>query len=225
MSEESTTPTPKLAAALVKAQSAAGNVKPDAKNQHQGFSYASAEAIIAEARKALNGAGLAFTLAGYRVFSPDPESAPATVYKRQGGEETHPIWLLDATYLLAHESGEMLRVEQAGTPIVPGPGRPVDKALNAALTTSHKYALIQLLALPRSDGEVCSRDDEGSRSGTHSGKAGPFPNKFAAPCVHCSDTVEPGDGRSKKDDAGKWVTIHDACLEVVERKRAERGAA
>ena len=45
-------------------------------------------------------------------------------------------------------------------PVVPGKGRPLDKALSAALTTGLSYWLRDLFLLPRVDGnEVDSRDD------------------------------------------------------------------
>ena len=47
-----------LYAALAGAQAIAGSVAKDARNPHHGYSYASAEAVIQEARTALSSAGL-----------------------------------------------------------------------------------------------------------------------------------------------------------------------
>lgn len=208
---------PSLAAAIVQAQAASRPVKPDGKH-HQGYKYASAEAVVTEARRALNEAGLALVLMSQSSHVPEGSDAPSIIYHRKGQDpEEHALWLLDLEYALIHESGEMLCVVLTGVPVVPGPGRPPDRALSAALTAAHKYALIHLLALPRNDGEVSDRNDEGARSSRRSTatKGGLRTNKHPGTCVDCKETVEPEDGFIRRDeDLDEWRTIHATCLKA-----------
>lgn len=129
-----------LAAALVKAQLAADAVGKGSTNAHMKYKYASAEAMLAEGREALAGAGLALLQKGWEV------SADRSMVLVQ--------------YLLLHESGESLEWA-AGTSVVPGPGRPQDKSEAAALTYSIAYTIRGLLLLPRVDdtASVDARDD------------------------------------------------------------------
>lgn len=132
-----------LAAAIVRAQREAKAVKKDSHNHWHKYQYASGEDVIAGAREALAGAGLAFVVVRYQI------------------EHLEPHDVLSATYALIHESGERMEVASS-TPIIPEKGRPADKALAAAKTYDLAYAMRGVLALPRVDGEdVDQRDDRG----------------------------------------------------------------
>lgn len=138
-------------AALVKAQQSIDFVSKDAVNQHHRYAYASAEAIYAAARAALHSAGLAFSRSHTQV---DMASTPP---------------MLLSVYTLSHESGAHMRCQPSGQPwpIIEGNGRPLDKALAGALTTSMAYALRDLLLIPKEDeAEVDRRDDTAHRAGT-----------------------------------------------------------
>lgn len=130
-----------LSAALVDAQRRAEAVEKTAQNSFHRYAYASSEAVIQVARRALGEAGLAVS-AHYAV------------------EHLEPHEMLAATYVLDHLSGES-RSYSSSTPIIPEKGRPADKALAAAKTYDLAYFLRALLLLPRVEegAEVDARDD------------------------------------------------------------------
>jgi hypothetical protein len=130
-----------LAAALVKAQLAAEAVGKDKANAFHKYKYASAEAMLAEGREAITGAGLALFQLGWVVSA---DLAKMTVHY----------------LLLEHTSGENVSWD-AETSIIPDKGRPQDKAEAAALTYSIAYTIRGLLLLPRVDesASVDTRDD------------------------------------------------------------------
>lgn len=121
-----------LASALAKAQGAAQAVGKDATNEHHRYAYASAEAIIDEARSALSSHGLAVSQLSSAL--------------RQVGQHL----VLRTEYLLQHEAGGRLRWGRDWF-VIEGKGRPFDRASAAALTSSLAYALRDLLLLPRDD--------------------------------------------------------------------------
>lgn len=139
--------TTSLAAALVLAQANARAVGLDAKNNHHGYRYASAEGIIMEARGALASAGLALLTLGWDF------DGSAT----SGGA----IGRVIVRYELVHTSGES-KAFQSSSPVVPERGRPADKAEAGALTTNLGYLLRGLLLLPRDD-EAASMDQRDDR--------------------------------------------------------------
>ena len=122
----------KLFTALVAAQKNARAVGLDAKNQHQGYRYASAESIVEEGRTALTLAGLCLLTTAVDV---NAVAAPPIV---------------TATMVLAHESGESLQIVRQW-PAIEQKGRPLDKAIAGALTSGLGYAIRDLLLLPRDD--------------------------------------------------------------------------
>jgi hypothetical protein len=139
----------KLATALIAAQKTAKAVGKDAENTFHHYAYASAEAVIAEARSALSGAGLAVVTASWHAMA-----SPA-------GES------LAVTYLLIHDSGESMSFVTE-TAVVPEKGRPLDKAQATALTYSLSYFLRGLLLLPRVEEgtDADQRDDRGTPART-----------------------------------------------------------
>lgn len=136
------TPKNNIAGALLKAQQAIESVKKDATNSFHRYNYTSAEEMIAACRKALHDAGLVPTRATWGV-------------DKSIGEFGSVV----STMTLMHvESGD--RIDAPITwPIVPEKGRPMDKAIAAALTTSLSYWLRDLLMLPREEEGMDSRDD------------------------------------------------------------------
>lgn len=143
-SEEIAPPAVALARALVAAQKAGQAVGKSLKHEHHGYSYASTEAIIEEARGALAAHGLAFAPTSYRV--------------RYETEPRPPTLLCE--YELMHELGETRRYDSE-TPIIEGKGRPLDKAVATAKTYDLGYQLRGLLLLPRVEegAEPDRRDD------------------------------------------------------------------
>lgn len=149
-------PGPKVCAALVKAQKTAKAVGKDARNSHHGYSYASSEAIIEEARAALAEAELAvFPVCHDR----DPNKPDHSWIGEGDGAFIDAPRRVKTIYLLIHESGETMRFESTA-PVIPEKGRPEDKAEFGARTENLAYALRDLLLLPRVDVETPSgRDD------------------------------------------------------------------
>lgn len=146
--------------ALVAAQRAAMAVGKDAENTYHKYKYASAEAVIAEARQALNGAGLALTLLSWGRHLP------------VAGD--HPHTRIEVHYRLLHEEGVALDLS-ASSYVIPEKGRPADKAEAGALTTNLSYVLRTLLLLPREDEGTSpdTRDDRNYEPGRLSPRGAP----------------------------------------------------
>ena len=136
----------KVAAALLVAQRSLKNVAKGSENKFHNYKYAGAEDVLTEARSHLHEAGLMVLRDSAKVIE----------------DEGTPV--LHSVFLVVHESGEAIVLDQE-FPVVPGNGRPMDKAVAASLTTSMSYFLRDLLLIPRVDGEeVDTRDD---RTYTH----------------------------------------------------------
>ena len=134
MPTKQTDPQAALAAALNKAQGAAGAVSKGSRNNFHKYKYASAEALIEEGRSALHGAGLALV----------PDSQSIELGTGDG------LSVLKRTYTLIHSGGGSLTMSQEW-PIIPEKGRPMDKAVASAVTASLGYFLRDLLLMPRVD--------------------------------------------------------------------------
>lgn len=134
-----------LAAALLMAQAQMRNgVAKDARVDYgKGYDYVSAEQMIGAARAALHLAELTVHRA----------------WQYQQATDTNPPMAL-STFQVQHSSGARLTFEALPWPIIEQNGRPLDKALAGALTTSMSYFLRDLLLIPKLDGEeVDKRDD------------------------------------------------------------------
>lgn len=136
-----------LVAALRAAQSELESIEKKSKNTHHGYKYASAESVISECRDALNRNGLVPTCTGWETYraADDPETPR-----------------LKVCYRLDHVDSNDARVYTVSTPVVPGSGRPVDKAEAAALTMNLAYWYRGILMVAREDAAVPgvdSRDD------------------------------------------------------------------
>lgn len=144
------TPRGGLAKALAAAVKACHSVQKDSQNSFHRYAYASADAIIAEAREALASAELALL----------PVEATLDGTERDGPDRFE----LRRTFLLVHSSGESAPLH-VRWPVVPDKGRPLDKATAAADTLSLSYLLRDLLLMPRVDpaDDVSARDDRQQR--------------------------------------------------------------
>lgn len=131
-----------LAKALAKAQEKAKAVPHDSQNDYHKYWYTSAEAVIGEAKQALAGCGLAIL--------------PLSQELAASGERVD----LHRTFVLLHESGEERTIFVA-VPVIPERGRPLDKAVAGASTTSLSYLLRDLLLMPRvdPDDDLAGRED------------------------------------------------------------------
>ena len=134
----------KMAAAVLMAQSDLRSVAKDATNAHHKYAYVSSEAMIGAARASLHRAGLVLMRTGWQFVD--------------GNDQRPSLVLCD--YVLMHTSGEIMKFESLPWPVIEQNGRPLDKALAGALTTSMSYFLRDLLLIPKLDGdEVDQRDD------------------------------------------------------------------
>ena len=147
-----------LASALSRAQDKCRAAYHDRRNTHHAYNYASAEAVLLAAQDALDGCGLAVDPLGWRI-----EVVPNTDWA-----------LLRRRFQLLHESGEEREPVEVQWPILPDKGRPLDKALGAALTEALAYYYRDLLRMPRvkPDDTVAGRDDT-SRGATAPAPASP----------------------------------------------------
>jgi hypothetical protein len=208
-----------FATALVKAQTAARSVEKDSSNSFHRYKYASAEAIIDEARSALVAAGIACLSTGWN-FVP---TAAEHVRPREGKEgKPAPVVVgrVFVQYMVLHESGEWMQFE-ASTPVIPESGRPEDKAEATALTYNAGYFLRGLLMLPRVEegSQVDDRHDRpqpASKAANGNGYGSPPP---AAPPP---DVEQP---RARFIEVGKTGTMADyrkLCIEVSKMSDAAK---
>ena len=141
-----------VAAALVMAQARMKAVgKDETVDYGKKYAYVSAEAMIGACREALNSSGLALVRSGVRFVE---------------GNETRAD-MVACEYQLIHASGEMLAFVDVPWFVIEMNGRPIDKALAGALTTSMSYFLRDLLLVPKCDEqEIDKRDDSKHEAGT-----------------------------------------------------------
>ena len=133
-----------MATALLMAQSTMRGVSKDATNSHHRYEYVSAEQMIGAARSALHSAELSLVRTAWHFID---------------GNDARPSLVL-CDYTLLHSSGERMDFAGLPWPVIEQNGRPLDKALAGALTTSLSYFLRDLLLIPKVDGEeVDKRDD------------------------------------------------------------------
>jgi len=142
----STTGRNSMATALLAAQSRLQNgVAKDARVEYgKGYDYVSAEQMISAARAALHAADLTLVRTAWQFVD--------------GTDARPPLVLCD--YNLMHGSGEVMQFAGLPWPIIEQNGRPLDKALAGALTTSLAYFLRDLLMVPKVDGEEVDRRDD-----------------------------------------------------------------
>lgn len=131
--------------ALAKAQQQVQGVVKAARNEWHKYSYASAEAMLREAKESMADCGLS-------IFRVDMRSVPF--------HDFDGVLLLEAVFRVAHESGQFFDIESC-LPFQLEKGRPWDKAMLGAQTTMLSYAVRDLLMMPRvsEDEDVSARND------------------------------------------------------------------
>lgn len=131
-----------LAQRLMDAQKALPSVGLDSYNQHHKYKYTSSEAMIGACRAALHLNGLVLRRGGWTYDGTQEGGLVKSNFHLCCGE-TAECYLDEITWVA-----------------VPGPGRPIDKAIASALTASLGYYLRDLLLVPREDeAEMDKRDD------------------------------------------------------------------
>jgi len=135
---------PELAAALVRSQGRIRDLPLDGENRHHGYSYVTAESIISAARFALVLEGLVLVEMGQRFEILDAE-----------------LGVLTTERMLVHTSGATMPIPTRSWPVIPGRGRPWDKAIAGASTAALGYSLRGLLLIARGagDADMDRRDD------------------------------------------------------------------
>ena len=138
--------TAEITKALIEAQAGLGGLQKLGKNKHHNYDFVSTEQMVAETRGLLRNAGLVCAPVGHRLEVFDG-IAPGVLCN------------LRTEWLLSHSSGETLALSY-DMPIVPGKGRPLDKAYSASASQALNYLLRDLLLMPRGEREsIDSRDD------------------------------------------------------------------
>jgi len=204
---------PELAAAIVRAQREARAVEKTAKHEHHRYWYVSADTMIAEGREALCIAGLALMTCGWRFVAME---SPAV------GEDVAGRVVVD--YRLVHESGAMVEWTSSSF-VIPGKGRPQDKAEMGAITENLSYTIRGLLMLPRVD-EGASVETR--RDADFEPRRGPRDEGRPAPERQERDEPPPSGRREApreqpKGDEGPIDTAHLALAAELKRKIAGVG--
>lgn len=123
-----------LFSALALAQDRVKNAAKDGYNPHHKYNYASTESLLSAAKVACEGTGLSVRPKSYRL--------------RKEGDG----FVVTRVVSIAHSSGEE-DLSEIDWPVVPDKGRPLDKALASALTSSLGYLVRDLFQIPRSEEE------------------------------------------------------------------------
>lgn len=155
---------PAIASAIAMAQGLMQRVGHDGKNQHHGYRYTSAEAVIEAAIEPMKKAGLGLVQCGWEPLPPrcdtwfDVSDKGEQLEQRVSGPAR-----IEIRYMLVHESGVAWWMPPVTMPVLPEKGRPMDKAEATALTYSLGYVLRGLLKIPRTDDadDLDQRDDRG----------------------------------------------------------------
>ena len=193
---------PSLQAALVAASADVQSPDKDGRNDHHRYDYTTAEAMLDTVRRAMHPHGLTVRMG-------------AVSY----GEPVGDAWPVSIEFVLAWEGG----VEQVSAwtfPAIPGRGRPLDKAVNAALTNATSYYLRGLLSVPRGLGPaVDDRDDRQYEPG----KA-PAPAELP-PFVRARKAIASAGARDRTeaDAIATWAT--EGQVRAVASLEHDEGAA
>jgi hypothetical protein len=143
---------------------ACSNVKrlgKDGHNEGQHYDYTSAEAIIEYSGKLLADAGVVAVRTTYEIGEMIKDRAPDKVWNEKvtPGQETY-MRIVTSTFRVTHaETGETEFCVHP-FPAVLSAGKPWDKAIAGALTTSLSYFLRDLLRIPRADGDTMDQRDD-----------------------------------------------------------------
>jgi hypothetical protein len=129
-----------LFAALLEAQRAIGSVGKDSRNDFHKYRYVSAEAMISACRAALSDGGLTVRRRSWELTS----------------DGLFVVSKFEIAYALTGES----TVDTVPWAIVVEKGKPADKALASALTTSLSYWLRDLLLLPREEEDAMDQRND-----------------------------------------------------------------
>lgn len=203
-----------LAAALVAAQNEAQTLKRDAKNQHQGYRYASADQVFDLGRELLSRHGLAWS----RLRS---EVRPPALVVSDIGSQSY-VGDVVIHWTLFHEGGATID-GSATYPVIAAKSRPHDKATAASVTYGCGQIITGLLCWDRED-EKNSVDRRGD--GKPEAEKGAEPRK-RKPDIEPAAAPEPADSarrraRSLAVELGllRGCPPNDVWVEAAHRSRA-----
>lgn len=185
-----------LYAKLLIAQGMVEQAEKNSVNQHQNYKYASADALVAIGKYALQAAGLSLVRTHWAI-RPDSELLRSS--NSNGREVVVRPGVVSAKYLLLDgDSGEKLELENEA-PYVPGAGRGEDKAVFASLTELYGYMMLGILCIERVDApNVSGRNDDDRTVDTMNGGRPPQRQQQAPPPRRDDDRPPPRD----RDDLG-----------------------
>ncbi len=193
-----------LFAALAKAQQAAATVGKDAKNTQRGYNYASAEAMVRAARKAMEDTGLAVL----STWTQTPAELP------EGGDIGNQFACATVIehFVITHADGGYIR-GRAEIDAIASRARPYDKAVAAAATYMHGFVLRHLLNLDRAE--------EGEAAVDQRGEEGFTPNRRARqqPPREGSRKVTPAESPARKPPRNKAWQAGQALFGKVASRR------
>ncbi len=210
---------PKVAMGIVVAQKATGDVPRTGSGD--GGSYAQADDIIAEGRRALNAGDLALLPISCEVQRWPQERAVLTP---QGEVAADPPELgIIMTYALVHSSGESVQLYSAA-PVMIEAQRPPDWALSAARTSDLALTYRALMGISRTDqgegrygGEA--RGNNGQRQRQQSKPQAPANGQ--RPPAPPARGVAPSTAEMGRD-AEEWEELRKRLLNATERLGPER---
>lgn len=192
-----------LAGALALAQQKCKPARKDGRNSHHGYRYATADAIIAEAKAALAETGLALI------------PSEVALNRTESGLE------LFRRFTLVHVSGQSMPI-QCAWPVEVDRGRPLDKATAAAATTSLSYMLRDLLMIPRQmpEGDMDSRSDVKPAVSARAAK------EQAAQAVKEQPTVPPAAGEKPitQEQVTRLGQLRSQLFEVLKTRDEDKAA-
>lgn len=196
-----------LFAALARATARAERVGMDRTNREFDYRYASAEAIFAVARTALAAEGLTVIIVSHRLVV--HEEALRHDLGRARGQDYYPgTGTLLRTAMISHASGAWLEVDHEW-PILPEPGRKIDKSMASADTSGLAYFYRDLLVLPRVEegtdmdhdardraNRAAERDNAGDDDGNNGNGPDDSPARFMAGLFHGAPLVDSANRRA-----------------------------
>lgn len=133
--------------ALLGAQRDVVSIAKDAKNEFHNYRYVSSESMVAECRVALHNHGLVLSSFGTSTIS----AIDHTAINKESHLEVVTSVIVMRSFILSHPASGQSRTYNFPFAAVPEKGRPIDKAIAGAMTSSLNYFLRDLLLVPRGD--------------------------------------------------------------------------
>ena len=144
-------PTATFAACMKAAQEQIKNVPKNGTNKFHHYDYTTAEDMIAACRHALHSNDLVAERTGWSLRF---EDAVHTSSAKTGAAVVTPCCVVVSRMRITHVPTDEMHEDHTEYPALPEKGRPLDKAISGALSTSLSYWWRDTLQVPRCDYEV-----------------------------------------------------------------------